>query len=500
MSDINNKNDYILWTEKYRPKTLETYLGNKELVKLIREWIEKHRRKEYDVERFLILHGSPGVGKTTLAHIIYNTYDYDIIECNASEQRSKKKVAEKIGTIGKVSVCYDANIKGKQIGVIMDEIDGVAGGDKGAIDELIKILEGKKQKKQNKQTKQTKQTKQNNQKKQKKQDVVDPNIIINQNGIKIDKSIKFPVICTCNSIKDRKLQTLIRKSLVININKPTPANLNKLAKKIINNENININKKDLTEIVMSSKKDYRTLISNLYQYSLNNSINLLNKTKDEIALEEVSCEKPLVICNYILNKSTFDYEIFSKLVEGDEHIFFLNIYSNYLKLLNYNRVPRTKAPLIQQISDNICFYDNCKRFFYINSHHGYPEKYYIMVGIIHNLMLLKQMIKKNKYPFEHHSTYNYYLQAKSSLMKKINVSDNNGNNDNDDNNDSNDNIEDKEYNTKSSSNFFYNYSFNNNSRNYKLAEQLHDYKYIYLKSKKDKSKDKINGIINKILE
>lgn len=455
----NNENHTILWTEKYRPKTLETYLGNDSLVELIKNWIIRHKKKEFGVERFLLLHGSPGVGKTTLAHIIYNIYDYDILECNASEQRSKKKVAQRIGTIGKQSVCFDNEMKRKEVGVIMDEIDGVAGGDKGAIEELIKILEGKKKK---------------------KKEEIEKNIKIDENGVKTDKSIKFPIICTCNSIKDKKLQTLLRKSLVIRINKPSISDLNKLAKKIIKNEKINITKTDLNQLISSSKKDYRSLISNLYQYNLNNSTSLLNKTKDEIELEEVSCEKPVVICNFMLNKQSFNYEENSKLVEGDENIFFLNIYSNYLKLLSYNKISKNKASLIEQMSDNICYYDKCKHFFYSNSFHGYEEKYYVMVGIIHNLLLLKQMIKKNKYQLEHHANYNYYLQEKSNISKKLNIYDYSDE-------------KDKQSNS-SNSNYF------NINKKYNLDNEIRDFRYIYLNSKKNKAKDKISNIISKILE
>mgnify|MGYP001216780665 CR=1 FL=1 len=458
----NNENNTILWTEKYRPKTLETYLGNGSLIELIKNWIIRHKKKEFDVERFLLLHGSPGVGKTTLAHIIYNTYDYDIIECNASEQRSKKKVAQRIGTIGKASVCFDMEMKRKQVGVIMDEIDGVAGGDKGAIEELIKILEGKKKK---------------------KKEEIEKNIKIDENGIKIDKTIKFPVICTCNSIKDKKLQSLLRKSLVIKINKPSESDLNKLAKKIIKNENIKITKNELNKIIISSKKDYRTLISNLYQYNLNNSTCLLSKTKDEIELEEVSCEKPITICNFILNKQSFNYEENSKIVEGDENIFFLNIYSNYLKLLTYNKINKTKSSLIQQISNNVCYYDKCKNFFYSNSFHGYDEKYYVMVGIIHNLLLLKQMIKKNKYQLEHHANYNYYLQEKSNISKKLNIYEYS---------------DEKEKQSKKSDSS--NFNFYNNNKKYNLDDDIRDFRYMYLNRKKNKAKDKISNIISKILE
>ena len=63
-----------LWLEKYRPKKLEDVIGSQDEVERIKEWITKHQQKDLSVERFLLLYGSPGVGKTTIANIIFNQY------------------------------------------------------------------------------------------------------------------------------------------------------------------------------------------------------------------------------------------------------------------------------------------------------------------------------------------------------------------------------------------------------------------------------------------
>ena len=129
-----------LWLEKYRPRKLEDVFGSKDEVERIKEWITKHQKKDLSVERFLLLYGSPGVGKTTIANIIFNQYGYDIVETNASIQRTKKKVKELLGTIGKYSVMYyDPSIR-KKVGLFMEEIDGSSSGDKNAINELITIF------------------------------------------------------------------------------------------------------------------------------------------------------------------------------------------------------------------------------------------------------------------------------------------------------------------------------------------------------------------------
>ncbi len=41
-----------------------------------------------------MIHGPPGIGKTTAAHVIAKAEGFDIVESNASDTRSKKLVEE----------------------------------------------------------------------------------------------------------------------------------------------------------------------------------------------------------------------------------------------------------------------------------------------------------------------------------------------------------------------------------------------------------------------
>ena len=75
-----------LWVEKYRPKQLKEYVVRDEAQrKQIESWI-----KEKSIPH-LLLSGAPGVGKTTLAKMLFNELDvsgYDILEINASRENS----------------------------------------------------------------------------------------------------------------------------------------------------------------------------------------------------------------------------------------------------------------------------------------------------------------------------------------------------------------------------------------------------------------------------
>ena len=86
-----------LWVEKYRPKTVDEYVFRDEAQKKqIKSWI-----KDKSIPH-LLLSGSPGIGKTTLAKVLLNEIgieDYDVLEVNASRETGIQTVVrDKITT------------------------------------------------------------------------------------------------------------------------------------------------------------------------------------------------------------------------------------------------------------------------------------------------------------------------------------------------------------------------------------------------------------------
>ena len=83
-----------LWTEKYRPSTLKDYVVRDQRQReQIQGWIESGAIPH------LLFSGAPGVGKTTLAKILFHELKvdpYDILEINASRENSVDTVRDKI--------------------------------------------------------------------------------------------------------------------------------------------------------------------------------------------------------------------------------------------------------------------------------------------------------------------------------------------------------------------------------------------------------------------
>ena len=104
--------------------------------------VEWARRPAPRAPSSLFLYGPPGIGKTTLARVALETAGYRVVEWNASQHRHKAAVEESlIPLLNSRNVADYFRPEGpRNLGVILDEIDGMSVGDKGGLTELVRIL------------------------------------------------------------------------------------------------------------------------------------------------------------------------------------------------------------------------------------------------------------------------------------------------------------------------------------------------------------------------
>jgi DNA polymerase III delta prime subunit len=87
MFEVDNSG---IWAEKYRPSTLDGYVGNQHIIEKCKIWLEQGEIPH------ILLYGTAGTGKTTLAKILANSIDATIMYLNCSDENSVDTVREKI--------------------------------------------------------------------------------------------------------------------------------------------------------------------------------------------------------------------------------------------------------------------------------------------------------------------------------------------------------------------------------------------------------------------
>jgi replication factor C small subunit len=102
---------HTLWTEKYRSQTLDQYIGNDELKTTIGSWIVKN-----DIPH-LLLYGKAGTGKTTLAKLITQNINCDMMYINASDENGIDTIRDKVKSFASTSTFQPLKV------VILDESD-----------------------------------------------------------------------------------------------------------------------------------------------------------------------------------------------------------------------------------------------------------------------------------------------------------------------------------------------------------------------------------------
>lgn len=231
-----------LWFEKYRPQCLQDILLPAADIKRAKDWIRDFKSRKEKTPNCLFIYGEPGLGKTSLAKVLLEEYDYDTCEFNASELRNQKQVRETLAEInGNMNVLSFMVSKKRSMGVIMDEIDGMSSNDKGGLTELM-------------------------------------NTIFNKKGGKEKRPTGSPFICISNSI-DKKIKTLRDKSVSIKFSRPNKMLMTRLIEKILKAENIEIDYIEIGKIMTHCQGDYRRLV-NILEYLFYNK-----KTPEEV--EEV---------------------------------------------------------------------------------------------------------------------------------------------------------------------------------------------------------------------
>lgn len=225
-----------LWVNKYKPNQPAQLIGNgakiAELRKFLTTWEDVHLKgpeikgKDKPMKSVLIS-GAPGVGKSSAATIIAKQLGFEVMEVNASDTRgaSGKDVKEGVG--GKASNAIREMVtnravnfftgKPKKMCLIMDEVDGMSGGDRGGVQELIACI----------------------------------------------KISKIPIICICNDKYNQKLKSLQNYTMDLPFVKPLKGQILKRMLKIAQDEGITMSEAAMEALIETCSNDIRQIINQL---------------------------------------------------------------------------------------------------------------------------------------------------------------------------------------------------------------------------------------------
>lgn len=124
----------LLWTEKYRPRSLSDVVNQKEIVERLKKFVS-----EKSIPHMLFA-GPPGTGKTTVAHALAHdlygeNYRQYMLELNASDERKIEVIRTKVKEFARSRVVGDVPFKV----ILLDEADNMTADAQQALRRLMEL-------------------------------------------------------------------------------------------------------------------------------------------------------------------------------------------------------------------------------------------------------------------------------------------------------------------------------------------------------------------------
>ena len=393
MLNYNNKNIHISIIKYNILMNIDynIYINRKSIINNIINELNyfENNKNNLLIKRSIFIYGNHGIGKTTLVYNILKQLNYDIININSNEIKSKGylNIITK-NNLSNNSVLNMFKKINKKKAIVIDEIDNIKISNRGFISELIKIIRPKKTKKQ-----------------------------------KIENYSNYIIICISNNQIDKKIKELKNVSINIELNTPTNNDIKNIIKNIMPKLNNSICEKSVEYI----QNDFRK-INLLYDIYINNYKLIDNNLLENILFKNIfSNDTKYKVNNLLKNKMNFNTHNFF-INETERTIISLLWHENIIDVLN-NYSNNITIPLYINILNNICYGDYIDRITFQKQLWQFNEmtsqiKTYYTNYILHkklkNIVISCSSIRFTKILTKYSSEYNN-LTFIIELSKKLNI-------------------------------------------------------------------------------
>ena len=213
-----NEIKHSLWVDKYRPTTMDTYIGNEHLKSKVSVYLESG-----DLPH-LLLYGRAGTGKTTLAKLLVKNIDCDYLYINASDENSVEVVRDKVKNFASTLGFAEMKV------IILDECDYITPNAQAALRNLMETF---------------------------------------------SKNCRF--ILTCNYV-ERIIDPIQSRCQAFQIIPPDRKEVAQHLANILDNENVNYDIKNIATIVNGGYPDIRRVINGAQRQVVNSQLTIDENT------------------------------------------------------------------------------------------------------------------------------------------------------------------------------------------------------------------------------